>query len=91
MRRAHTVSRYQGVAITGEFKIYISPKVVIFVTKGNFFMKIVALVICAALIVCFLPVSGLDLARYPELQAKYSGFSGMNPGNGIRTTERQIR
>ncbi len=42
-------------------------------------MKIVALVICAALIVCFLPVSGLDLARYPELQAKYSGFSGMTP------------
>ena len=71
------------MSLTSGIKIYISPKVMIFVTKGNFFMKIVALVVCTALIVCFLPVSGMEIARYPELQSKYSGFSAMTPGTGF--------
>ncbi len=34
-------------------------------------MKIAVVIVCAALLICFLPVSGLDLSRFPDLQAKY--------------------
>ena len=41
-------------------------------------MKISVVIVCAALLICFLPVSGLDLSRFPDLQAKY-------PALGIET------
>jgi serpin B len=41
-------------------------------------MKLSVVIVCAALLICFLPVSGLDLSRFPDLQAKY-------PALGIET------
>ncbi len=34
-------------------------------------MKISVVIVCAALLICFLPVSGLDLSLFPDQQAKY--------------------
>ncbi len=34
-------------------------------------MKLSVVIVCAALLICFLPVSGLDLSRFSDLQAKY--------------------
>ena len=42
-------------------------------------MKISVIVILAVIIICFLPVSGLDLSQFPDLQAKYSGLDTVTP------------
>jgi len=42
-------------------------------------MKIPVIIICAVLLLCFLPASGLDLTHYPELQAKYPNLGRATP------------
>jgi serpin B len=62
-----------GVAITGEFKIYILPDAGVPHKKGAT-LKLPVIMACAIVLTCFLPVSGLDLSRFPDLQAKYPGL-----------------
>jgi serpin B len=42
-------------------------------------MKIPIIIICAVLLFCFLPASGLDLSQYPDLQAKYPNLGSATP------------
>ncbi len=42
-------------------------------------MKIPIIIICAVLLFCFLPASGLDLSQYPKLQAKYPDLDSATP------------
>jgi len=42
-------------------------------------MKIPGIIIFAVILICFLPASGLDLSRFPDLQAKYPGLGAATP------------
>jgi serpin B len=43
-------------------------------------LKLPVIMACAIVLTCFLPVSGLDLSRFPDLQAKYPGLDTAAPG-----------
>ena len=67
------------VAITGEFKIYILRNTGVPYKKGAT-LKLPVIMACAIVLTCFLPVSGLDLSQFPDLQAKYPGLDTAAPG-----------
>jgi serpin B len=50
-------------------------------------MKLSVVIVCAALLICFLPVSGLDLSRFPDLQAKYPALDSKT----TRTTFDEVK
>jgi serpin B len=50
-------------------------------------MKLPVIIVCAVILICFLPASGLDLSHFPDLQAKYPGLGTETP----RTTFDELK